>query len=110
MTPGRFAYIWQYTIDPAHKQAFLAAYEPQGEWARLFSRDAAYIETVLLRDDKREDRYMTIDYWTSRSDRDAFRERYAIEFEELDGRCEAFTKEEQFIGDFQEIGVRSHDK
>jgi heme-degrading monooxygenase HmoA len=107
VTRERFAYIWQYTIDPDCRQAFLAAYEPQGEWARLFSRDAAYIETVLLQDDKREDRYMTIDYWTSRSDRDAFREQYSIEFEELDSRCEAFTREEQFIGDFQVIGVAS---
>ena len=107
MTTERFAYIWQYTIDPAHERAFLAAYGPQGEWVRLFSRDPAYIETLLLRDDERKDRYMTIDYWKSRSERDAFRERYSVEFEDLDSRCEAFTREEQFIGDFQEIGVVS---
>ena len=105
MKIDRFAYIWQYTIEPARKQAFLAAYESNGEWVQLFSRDPAYIKTVLLQDEKNEDRYVTIDYWESRVDRDNFRERHSVEFDALDRRCEAFTKEEQFIGDFHEIGI-----
>ena len=105
METDRFAYIWQFTIERAHRQAFLAAYGSNGEWARLFSRDPAYIKTVLLRDDKDENRYVTIDYWSSRAERDNFRKRYSVEFDALDSRCEAFTKEEQFIGDFHEIGA-----
>lgn len=103
MTVNRFAYVWQYTIRPQRRSEFLAAYAPGGDWTRLFSRDPAYLETVLVRDVDDENRFMTIDYWTSREDRDAFRKRHAEEFDRLDARCEAYTREETFLGDFVEI-------
>jgi len=103
MQSERFAYIWQYTIEPARRSDFLAAYNPNGEWAQLFSRDPAYIETILLQDAEDESQYVTIDYWKSKADRDSFRGRYSAEFDSLDSRCEAFTKEEQFIGDYLSI-------
>lgn len=104
MASERFAYIWQYTIKPTSRPAFLDAYQPKGEWSQLFSRDPSYIKTVLLRDDEDENRYVTIDYWKSKDDRDSFREQYLAEFESLDEKCEAFTDAEQFLGDFLEIG------
>ena len=104
MTFSRFAYIWQYKIKPTNRSDFLAAYQPNGEWARLFSRDPSYIETVLLRDDEDENRYVTIDYWRCKADRDSFRKRFSIEFEDLDDKCEAFTVAEQFLGDFLDVG------
>ena len=103
MASKRFAYIWQYTIEPTYRSAYIAAYKPNGEWAQLFSRDPSYIETVLLQDDEDESRYVTIDYWKSKADRDSFRERFSVEFDSLDNRCEAFTREERFIGDFIEV-------
>jgi hypothetical protein len=90
-------------IEPRCRPAFLAAYKPSGEWAQLFSLDPSYIETILLQDDEDEDRYVTIDYWKSKADRDSFRQRYSVEFDSLDNRCEAFTREEQFLGDLIEI-------
>ena len=107
MASERFAYIWQYTIEPTRRSDFLAAYKPRGNWALLFSRDPSYLETVLLQDDEDENRYVTIDYWKSKADRDFFRERFSVEFDSLDSKCEAFTREEQFLGDFLEIGDTS---
>jgi heme-degrading monooxygenase HmoA len=103
MPSGRFIYIWQYEIEPARRSDFLAAYNPGGHWAQLFSLEPSYIETVLLQDIEDANRFMTIDYWRSRSDRDAFRERYSIEFADLDSRCESLTREEKFIGDYTEM-------
>jgi hypothetical protein len=103
MASERFAYIWRYTIDPARRSDFLAAYNPRGDWAQLFSRDPSYIETMLVQDVEDEYRYVTIDFWKSKVDRDSFRERYSVEFAGLDSRCEAFTKDEQFLGDYLEI-------
>lgn len=103
MMSERFAYIWRYTINPDRRSAFLAAYDPGGEWTRLFSRDPSYIGTVLLHDAENENRYVTVDFWKSRADRDSFRERYSAEFESLDSRCEAFTEDEQFLGDYVEV-------
>ena len=65
METERFAYIWQYTIDPRYRAEFLAAYSPDGDWAKLFLRDPEYFETKLFQDYNRSDRYMTVDYWTS---------------------------------------------
>lgn len=103
MESERFAYIWRYTIDPARRSDFLAAYNSRGEWAKLFSRDPSYIETILAQDVEDENRYVTIDFWKSKVDRNSFRERYSIDYAGLDSRCEAFTKEEQFLGDYIEI-------
>ena len=103
MATGRFAYIWQYEIHPARREEFLAAYNPNGEWANLFSSDPSYLGTRLLQDAEDENRYATIDYWTSRADRDDFRVRFAEEFDQLDRRCENFTRGEKFIGDYTEV-------
>lgn len=99
----RFAYIWRYEIDPLHRSAFVKAYHSAGEWVQLFSRDPAYIKTVFLQDIEDKNQYVTIDFWKSRADRDAFRKRYSDEFERLDVRCEALTKAEHFIGDYLEV-------
>ena len=100
MVDSDFVYIWQYTIKPDFAAEFLAAYESDGEWAALFSKDGNYIKTDLLHDAEKVDVYVTIDYWKSKEARDLFREKYSEEFEDLDKRCEAYTNSEVSIGDF----------
>ena len=56
------------------------------------------MDTKLLHDTGQPDRYLTIDTWLSRSACDAFRDRYAKEFDDLDRKCEAFTVREELIG------------
>lgn len=99
MISTKFVYIWQYVVN-THRREFLEAYGAGGEWVRLFSKDPEHIETVLLRDADDDSRFVTVDYWTSREARDAFRDKYGDEFRELDGRCEEFTSREEFVGDF----------
>jgi len=100
MNSGSFVYIWQYIIDLNFKTEFLTAYRADGDWVQLFSRDANYIKTELLQNSNHKDQYVTVDYWTSKSARDLFRVKYSQEFEELDKRCEIYTKIELFIGDY----------
>lgn len=95
-----FAYVWAYRVRPEHEDDFLAAYGPDGDWARLFGPDPHYLGTELLGDPDDEQRFLTIDYWTSRQARDVFRDRHAAEFEALDLRCEDWTRDESHIGDF----------
>ena len=102
-----FVYIWTYRIAPEHRAAFLAAYNPSGEWAQLFSRDRAYLHTQLLQDADDANRYVTLDFWTTQAARDAFRKQYADEFEALDGRCENYTIDETFLGDFTNLPAAS---
>lgn len=103
MASRRFVYIWQYQVNPDRRAEFLAAYRSDGEWAQLFSEDSSYLGTDLLEDARNQNRFATIDFWKSRSDRDSFRQRHAAEFEALDRRCEAFTHREHFVGDFIEV-------
>ena len=105
MEAEKFAYLWQYTIDPQYKAEFLAAYRPGGDWAKLFRRDSEYIETKLFQDFDRSDHYITVDYWTSKSARDSFREKFAVEFREIDERCENYTLTEALIGDYVLVGA-----
>ena len=107
MNTGRFAYVWQYTIDQRYRDEFLAAYRPDGDWAKLFLRDSEYIKTKLFQDYDHSDRYMTVDYWTSKSARDLFREKFAVEFREIDERCESYTLDEVLIGDYVVVGEDS---
>jgi hypothetical protein len=97
---SRFAYVWQYVIDPARRNDFLAAYGPKGAWVQLFARDNNYYGTVLLSDTANDNRFVTIDYWSSQDARDAFRSVHAVDFLSLDRKCEAYTVTEEFLGDF----------
>lgn len=99
-----FSYIWQYEIDPARRQEFLDAYKPGGDWTRLFARHPGWLGTRLLQDVNDPGRFVTVDVWQSKQDRDAFREQNASDFDALDDACEAFTVKETFLGDFAEVG------
>ena len=95
-----FACIWKYVVRPERRQEFLAAYDQDGDWARLFRPDHQYIRTELLEDVKHANRFMTIDYWRSKKARDDFRQRHSSEYDDLDTRCESYTVSEEFVGDF----------
>jgi hypothetical protein len=73
---------------------FEKAYGPEGEWVRLFRRDARYQGTRLLKDTARERVYVTVDNWESRAEYEAFREKWAEEYAEIDRKCEALTATE----------------
>jgi quinol monooxygenase YgiN len=95
-----FVYIWEYRVHPDHLDAFLASYGRDGDWARFFARDPAWLRTELLRDDLDAARFITVDYWTSREARDAYRAAHDTEFQAIDERCGGLTEYEIFLGDF----------
>lgn len=100
---GSFVYLWEYRVDPAKRREFLRAYGSGGDWERLMSRHPGWIGTTLLHDTSTNDRYLTIDRWTSRAARDEFVATYAEAFDRLDRQCEAFTLAETFVGDFDVV-------
>jgi len=95
-----YAIIWEFRPADGRREEFEAAYGRDGEWARLFSRADGYLGTDLVRDTADATRYLTIDRWRSRQDYDAFRARFAAEYEELDAACEQLTSPEALIGLF----------
>jgi len=91
--------LWQFETDPERREAFEAAYGPDGPWADLFRRAAGFLGTELFRETAGSCRYVTIDRWTSRAAYDAFRLLHAAAYTALDARCEALTLDEVFLGD-----------
>ena len=98
-----YTYIWEFLVDPVHVDDFVAAYGPNGPWVALFREHEGYVRTELHRDKENVNRFITIDYWQSRSAWRSFRELASDEFEALDARCEEFTVSEQIIGEFTRV-------
>lgn len=84
---------------------FREIYGPDGDWVRLFRKSPGFLRTELLADADRSDRFVTVDYWRSREDRDRFREDFEVEFAVLDQSCESMTSDERFIGDFKIVAA-----
>lgn len=101
-----FVYVWEYVVKEESQADFERIYGPQGDWVQLFQRGEGYLGTELHRDIANERRYLTTDYWVSPAARDAFRQQFALEFSELDQRCEALTEKEVFLGDFVSRSTR----
>jgi hypothetical protein len=97
---SQFVYIWEFDVVPERKVEFLRYYGPDGDWVALFRRSADYIDTMLLDDEEQPNRFVTVDRWASRESHDAFRSRFANEYDALDRICEALTRREANLGTF----------
>ncbi|HZN03063.1 MAG TPA: NUDIX domain-containing protein [Candidatus Polarisedimenticolia bacterium] len=90
--------VWEFRPAPGREAEFERAYGPDGDWARLFRRDPAYLGTELLRGTA--GRYLTLDRWRSRAAYEGFRARHADDYADLDRRMEDLTSHESSIGAF----------
>ncbi len=104
--PAGHVIVWEFRVRPGLEAEFETVYGPDGDWARFFRRDPAYLGTELLRADAAAWRYVTVDRWTSRAACDAFRSRCKEEYAAIDRRCERLTEQETEIGRFCPIPGR----
>jgi heme-degrading monooxygenase HmoA len=93
------ALIWRYEVRDEHRAAFEAAYGPEGDWARLFSRSGGFRGTELLR--AQDGSYLTLDVWRARADFDAFISNHHADYEALDLLTQAWTHAEHQLGDYE---------
>jgi len=96
-----FVTLWEFEVKPGSEELFEKAYGPEGEWVKLFRRDARYRGTRLLRDVGAERIHVTMDVWESRAAYEEFREKFAAEYAELDHKCEGMTVSEKHLGECQ---------
>lgn len=99
----RFACVWEFQVPPTAEAEFRRHYGPDGSWVRLFRKDPAYLETLLLNDRSTPGRYVTVDRWKSAEAYRSFRDRFAEEYAALDRLCEALTSRESDLGSFTEV-------
>jgi len=105
MAGAGFATLWSFSIDPARRAEFEAAYGPAGRWVELFRRAPGYVGTELLRDRADSNRYVTIDRWDSAEAFAEFRRRHGAEYERLDREFEGLTTREAPVGEFLPFAV-----
>lgn len=100
-----FVVLWEFEVKPGCEERFETVYDPQGDWASLFHRDANHAGTHLFRDATRPRVYLTADYWHSRMAYEAFLHAQQAEYKKLDAECEGLTLTERHIGSYDEIGL-----
>jgi heme-degrading monooxygenase HmoA len=105
MATAGFEALWEFSVREARQAEFESCYGPAGDWARLFSQAPGFIGTELLRDRADTLRYITIDRWASIEDWQAFRARYAAEYERLDRASETLTAREAPLGEYTPAGA-----
>jgi heme-degrading monooxygenase HmoA len=96
--------IWRYRVDAAQRAEFERRYAGDGDWARLFALGDGYLGTQLLRDPLEPGVYATLDRWRSAADFDAFLARFAAQYSALDRACDALTREETDLGQYEDAG------
>ena len=90
----------QAEVETRTSRDFESSYGANGEWVNLFNRHPAFIRTELLKDQKDPMRFLTIDTWKSREQYMSFRKEFQKEYDAIDNKCEAFTLNEQSLGEF----------
>jgi len=95
--------VWEFVVGDGSIEEFLAAYGPEGNWAKLFERGEGFMGTKLLRSDQERNTFLTIDRWRDSASYKEFRRRFAAEYAELDARFRPLTLSETRIGSFEEF-------
>jgi heme-degrading monooxygenase HmoA len=93
-----FIIIWEFIVAESREAEFEKIYGSQGEWAQLFKQGKGYLGTELLCDMDNPRYYITIDRWISSSAFDSFQEKFRLEYETMDARCESLTERGTRIG------------
>jgi heme-degrading monooxygenase HmoA len=79
-----FIRVWEYDVPEDRVDRFIAAYDPSGDWARLFARGGGYARTELFRSTQVATRFVSLDWWRSEAAWHAFRESWGEAYAELD--------------------------
>lgn len=93
-----FLTLWEFEVKSGCEELFEQGYGPGGDWVGLFRRDARYRGTRLLRDMERQRVYVTMDMWDSQKAYEEFRKKCAVEYAQIDEKCEGLTKSELHLG------------
>jgi quinol monooxygenase YgiN len=86
-----FLRVWEYRVLAEHEAAFVAAYGPDGDWARLFRQGPGYVGTRLSVDLDEPGRFVTIDRWQDEASWQDFLAQLGPYYRALDADLEHLT-------------------
>jgi len=99
-----YVIVWEFRPKPGSEKRFEEAYGANGIWAQMFQQSDGLVATELSRDAKDPGRYLTLDFWTSKSAYEKFRAEHAAGYAVLDAQCESLTEFERELGQFEKVG------
>jgi heme-degrading monooxygenase HmoA len=100
--------VWEFRVKAGPQTQFEQVYGHDGTWAQFFRRSEGYLGTELVQDLKDSARYLTLDFWTSQSAYERFREQHLPEYQAIDRQCEAMTEGEVELGRFEPADRSPH--
>ncbi len=100
-----FVIVWQFVVKSGCEEAFERAYGADGDWAQFFRTGTGFVSVELLRDPRNPSAYSTIDRWKTATDYEEFSRQNAMEYREIDERCECLTVNETHGGSFEVVGI-----
>jgi len=92
--PGQ---VWEYEVIAEHRDAFVAAYGVDGDWAHLFKRGRGYVCTELYRSTGDDARFVTVDRWRDEAAWRAFLEEWGEVYAGLDTTMTRLTKSQRSL-------------
>jgi hypothetical protein len=84
--------VWEYRVAGEHRDAFVAAYGKDGDWALLFGRAPGHLGTELYGGIDDVARFVTVDRWSDEAAWQAFLERWGEDYASLDTSLERLTQ------------------
>ena len=98
--PNVHLVVWEYDVPEEHTQTFETMYGDGGPWERLFSESAAYEGTSLLKKTGSAGGYLTVDFWQTADEYEAFLASVRSQYQTIDRECEMLTTAERCLGRF----------
>jgi hypothetical protein len=92
--------VWEFQVKLGCEAEFIAAYGPDGEWARLFRRSPEFLGVELVGSVGEATRFFTLDHWSSAAGLETFLTVNATAYDVLDRRFTGLTVWERQIGGF----------
>ena len=92
--------VWEFVVKEESRGQFELAYGPGGAWSNLFARCPGFRGTTLLRDTKDPRRYLTIDFWDTRAQREQELAERKAEYSSLAADLGAWTESRAEVGIF----------
>jgi hypothetical protein len=103
---GAHVRICEFRARPGLEEEFERIYGPEGDWVRLFKKSRSFLRTELNCDMDTKGRYITVDYFVSRSAFDEFLKEFREEYDALDRHCARVRGFEKPVGSFTNLSSR----
>lgn len=92
-------------MRPSCEEEFQRAYGADGDWGKFYRTGPGFVTVELLRDPRDPCMFVTIDRWKTATDYQEFSRQNAIEYREIDERCERLTVKETHVGNLEVVGI-----